>query len=96
MSIRFKFKPIGGKSSEEYIKWCRDNIPVGEYYIAIHGYTLLADFLNEGDAIMFSIQFGIPKHSTALERMIVRETFLEEMERDREKYATGGIGYPIR
>ena len=93
MSIRYQLSiDLAVRQLQE--DWCWKNVPKGEFFFT--RYATYVDFINDEDAIMFSIKFGLPKHSTRLSRMIAREIALENMEENRKRNTTGsGMGYPF-
>ena len=89
MSIRYRLSEIGEQRMAQ-LHWCRKNIPSYAHSVSATG--VYVDFLDDEDAVAFSIKFGISKHSTLIERMIAREEKLERMEAWNLRHTTQGLG----
>jgi hypothetical protein len=89
MSIRF-YLDRDYEKLQEQLQWCRNNIPSSEYRAT--RYHTFVDFVNEEDAMLFSLKFGMRKHSTLIERMIARESMYERMENLKTRDNQAGLG----
>ncbi len=89
MSIRFRLS-IKEDIYLKQIAWITSNIDKDFYNMS--GENRFVDFINDDDAGIFIMKFGVKKDSTKIERMIALEEMLEKMESRNRRKSKQGMG----
>jgi len=96
MSIRFRI-PKTFEERKKQEDWCKKYVLEGEYNFNPYSLDPHVDFVNEEDAILYSLTFGSKRTLSRLDRMIAREIALEEMEKTNARNSTSGMGaWPLK